>query len=43
MKYSRKQKENYSDIRFLGSRHDYVLSAMYANRLELSLSKTTKL
>ena len=43
MKCCRKQKENYSDIRFLGSRHDYVLSAKYSNRLESSLSKTTKL
>ena len=43
MKYCRKQKENYLDIRFLGSRCDYVLSAVYSNRLESSLSKTTKL
>ena len=43
MKYCRKQKENYLDIRFLGSRRDYVLSAKYSNRLESSLSKTTKL
>ena len=43
MKYCRKQKEIYLDIRFFGSRRDYVLSAKYSNRLESYLSKTTKL